>query len=311
MTRFTYPHITIDINGCIGDQLFQLAHIINFLRKSKKVGVKRKLVFEDKPVCLDYPGDHCDAIITRDMYWNTILKGLFRVLDTCEYNKFKFYKIADKEDEDNYVNKATLDLELNSSNCQTFAYMDDKLREKMIRIVYSNEDIMYPAYYKYRDVLDFFARDASVTGAGTVVTKDTADDDMISLHITKDCDEDDEEYYREALKLAGKKYVAIFTDEIDWYKTRDIVDRIQVNDACEAGGGGTGYQFYYVPKSDMCGDEIDFVLMSMFKNNILGNSANSLWASYISYYDDKIVIAPHRLSSQNRKNIHKYISHII
>lgn len=307
MTRFTYPHITIDINGCIGDQLFQLAHIINFSRKSKKTGVKRKLVFEDKLIGAannDVPSDQCDAKITRDVYWNTIFKELFRVLDTCEYNKFKFYKIDDGENEDNYVNKATLDLELNSSKCQTFNFIDDKLREKMIRIVYSNEDIMYPAYYKYRDVLKFFDGNSDVPT--DVPTDFTTDDDIISLHITKYCDENDEEYYREALKLSGKKYVAIFTDEIDWYKTRDIVERIKAN-----GIGDAGYQFYYVPKSDMCGEEIDFVLMSMFKNNILGNSTNSLWASYISYYDDKIIIAPHRLSSQNKENIHKYISHII
>jgi hypothetical protein len=295
MAKLTYPYITIDINGNIGDQLFQLAHVINFLRNSKKTGVKRKLVFEDKHIDTCDPsdlGDQCDSKIIRDMYWNTMFKGLFKVLDKSEYNKLKFYKIEDKEDEYSYVNKATQDLELNTLNCQTFSFIDHKLREKMIKIVYNNEDIMYPAYYKYRDILDFFG-------------KDTKDDDIISLHITKDCDDEDIEYYKEALKISGKRNVSIFTDEIDWYKTRDIVDSLQIN--CS----NCGYQFYYVPKSDMCGDEIDFVLMSMFKNNIIANSTNSLWASYISYYDDKIIIAPQRLVNGNKDILHKYISHII
>lgn len=285
MAKFTYPYITIDVHGNIGEQLFQLAYIINFLRDSKKTCVKRKLVF-------------CEDAESKT-YWNTMFKGLFRVLDNNEYNKIQFYKIGDEEDESNYFNKATLNIELNDLNCQTFNTIDETLRKKLINIVYNNEDIMYPAYYKYRDVLDFFG-------------KDTTDDDMVSIHITKDFDSSDEDYYKEALKISGKKNVAVFTDHSDWYKIRDIIDMLDTKTDEGSGSISTSlYNFYYVPKSDVCGDEIDFVLMSMFKNNIIANSTYSLWASYISYYTDKIIIAPQKLVYINKDIIHKYISHIV
>jgi hypothetical protein len=279
MVKLTYPYITIDIRGDIGDQLFQLAHTINFSHESKKAGVKRRLVFCDNTV----------SSANAKKYWGTIFKGLFRVLDREEYGKLNLYKIKSYEDDSNYYNNSVMDLELNDINCQTFNYIEDRLREKMIKIVYNNEDIMYPAYYKYRDVLDFFG-------------KDTTDDDMVSLHITKGFDTTGEEYYKEALKISGKKNVAIFTDDIDWFEIREIVDRFNTDSL---------YNFYYVPKSDTSGDEIDFVLMSMFKNNIIANSTYSLWASYISYYDDKIIIAPQKLVNINKDIIHKYISHIV
>lgn len=279
MVKLTYPYITIDIRGDIGDQLFQLAHTINFSHESKKAGVKRRLVFCDNTV----------SSSNAKIYWDTIFKGLFRVLDREEYSKLNLYKIKSYEDDSNYYNNSVIDLELNAINCQTFNYIEDRLREKLIKIVYNNEDIMYPAYYKYRDVLDFFG-------------KDTTDDDMVSLHITKGFDTTGEEYYKEALKISGKKNVAIFTDDIDWFEIREIVDRFNTDSL---------YNFYYVPKSDTSCDEIDFVLMSMFKNNIIANSTYSLWASYISYYDDKIIIAPQKLVNINKDIIHKYISHIV
>lgn len=279
MVKLAYPYITIDMQGGIGDQLFQLAHIINFSHKAKKAGVKRRLVFCDKSVSSD----------NSKNYWDTMFKGLFRVLDIGEFNKLNLYKIKKYEDDSDYYNKSVIDLELNDINCKNFNYIDERLREKMINIVYNNEDIMYPAYYKYRDVLDFFG-------------KDTTDDDMVSLHITKGFDTTDEEYYREALKISGKKNVAIFNDGIDWFEIRQIVDRFNSDSL---------YNFYYVPKSDTCCDEIDFVLMSMFKNNIIANSTYSLWASYISYYDDKVIIAPQILTSQYKDIAHKYISNII
>jgi hypothetical protein len=190
---------------------------------------------------------------------------------------------------------------------QTFKHIDDTLREKMISIVYSNEDIMYPAYYKYRDILDYFGNN-------------TKDDDMVSLHIRRTDYLSlsnynynlDMSYYKEALQIVNKKKVVVFSDDIEWCidNFNDYVNRENI------------YNIYYVStkifKEDELGikDDIEFILMSMFKNNIIANSYFSLWASFISYYKSKIIIAPKRwYSCDGCKDYgevyHKYITHMI
>ena len=62
--------------------------------------------------------------------------------------------------------------------------------------------------------------------------------------------------------------------------------------------------------------EIEFLLMTLFKHNIIANSTFSLWASYISPYQDKLVIAPKQWYANNvsidyNELYHNYITHII
>ena len=133
----------------------------------------------------------------------------------------------------------------------------------MLNIVYNNEDVMYPAYYKYRDILDNFS-------------DKTLDDEMVSLHISKK-DLIDIDYYKNSLENMNKKYVVIFTDDIYWF-SNNILDKININ---------SKYNIYYVIENDK---SIEFVLMSMFKNHIIEQTSYSLWASYISYYDNKVVL---------------------
>jgi len=54
-------------------------------------------------------------------------------------------------------------------------------------------------------------------------------------------------------------------------------------------------------------DGVRLILMSMFKHNIISSSLESLWASYISYYENKIVIAPKEIEYIGHKNINIYI----
>jgi len=190
-------YTTIDISGGLGSQLFQLAYIIYFLRLSKKQKIKRRLVFKD--------GSSKD-----NSYLNTIFKGLFRVIPEDDYNKIAFNNyhsldtvqathraILHKYIEPPY--KAREHIVLNGYY-KTFKYIDDTLREKMINIVYSNEDIMYSAYYKYRDILNYFG-------------DSTKDNDMVSLHIRRGDYLSlenynynlDMSYYKDALNIVKKK----------------------------------------------------------------------------------------------------------
>lgn len=295
-------YTSVKISGGLGNRLFQLAYIIYFLRLSKKQKIKRKLVFTREET--QYP------------YWNTIFKGLFRVLATEDYKNISFNIYHDDLDNNHKYLEPPYKVNehiLLKGNYQTFKYIDDTLRDKMINIVYSNEDIMYSAYYKYRDILNYFGNN-------------TKDDDMVSLHIRR---ADylslsnynynlDMSYYKEAMVIANKKNVVIFSDDIEWCinNFNDYVNR-EGSD-----GAGRAYNVYYISDKIFSEEElaikaeIEFILMSMFKNNIIANSYFSLWASFISYYKKKIVIAPKRWYSfdgckEYNELYHKYITHII
>jgi hypothetical protein len=276
-------YTSVEIVGGIGNQLFQLAYIIYFLRLSKTQRIKRKLVFKgDNP------------------YWDTIFKGLFRVIAADEYDTIQFTKYHDasaspSDAEATYCEPPYKSKEhvLLKGKYQTFQYIDDSLRDKLVNIVYSNEDIMYSAYYKYRDILDYFG-------------KNTKDDDMVSLHILRHPESHTPllmRYYKDAMRLANKKKIVVFSDDIAWC-INNFGDHLNSGDGCY---DATDYNIYYV--KDVSNPEMEFVLMSMFQNNIIADSYFSLWASFISYYKKKIVIAPKHEHSD--VIYHKYITDIL
>ena len=285
-------YTSIDIIGGLGNQLFQIAYIIYFLRLSKKNKIKRKLVFK-------YDENEIDTNYMP--HWNTLFKGLFRVLNANDYINIQMTIIHNEIAAHKYVeppHEAKYNI-IFKGNYQTFKHIDDTLREKLITIVYSNEDIMYSAYYKYRDILNYFGNN-------------TKDDDMVSLHIKRADYNLEMSYYKDAMLIANKKNVVIFSDDIEWCMNNfnDCVNRDNI------------YNIYFISdkifkENELCMKaDIEFILMSMFKNNIIANSYFSLWASFISYYKSKIIIAPKRWYScdgckEYDEVYHKYITHII
>lgn len=276
----THLYTSVEITGgSLGNQLFQLAYMIYFLRLSKTQRIKRRLIFKG-----------------GNPYWNTMFKGLFRVISDDIYTSIpftKYHEAAEAAEEPPYMSKEHV---LLKGKYQTFKYIDDSLRDKMVNIVYSNEDIMYPAYYKYREILDYFG-------------KDTKDDEMVSLHIRRKTDATRPllmRYYKEALRLANKKKIVVFSDDIAWC-INNLRDCLNSDDNGGVGVDGCCYNIYYV--KDVSDPEVEFITMSMFQHNIIADSDFSLWASFISYYTTKTVIAPkHEYSAEL---YHKYITHII
>jgi hypothetical protein len=293
-------YTSIEVSGGLGNQLFQLAYIISFLRLSKKNRIKRKLVFKEGNASKD---------VYRKTHWNTLFQGLFRVVNASDFEKIPFNTFNNEEITHKYIEPASnvRDNVLFKGNFQTFEYIDDSLRDKMVNIIYSNEDIMYPAYYKYRDILDYFG-------------SDTKDNDMVSLHIRRGDYLSlsnyyynlEMNYYKEAMQIANKKNVVVFSDDIEWCINN-------FNDYVNRDGA---YNVYFVSEKIYkdtevrIKDDIELILMSMFRNNIIANSCFSLWASFISYYKNKIVIAPKRWYScdgcrEYDEVYHKYITHYI
>jgi len=283
-------YITIENDKMIGRQLFNLAYLINILKTKNSEHFKRKIVFNK----------------ANKLYYDSLFKGLFNILDTEKFKSIQFETIdidsldnadnADNVNNADIVNNAILgdtvkNIEIynkTSYKLDTFKNIDGNLRNKIIELVYSNEDLMYSAYYKYRDVLHYFGNS-------------TTDDEVAVMHFMKDTDMD---YYSNALSLMHDTYkvskIAVLTDDINWAN-------IALSDMNRDGN----YSFYYITADDVKDNyEINFILMSMFKNFIVTHKkesvADSLWASYISYYDNKKVVV-----SESISEIHKYITDII
>jgi hypothetical protein len=271
-------YITIENDESIGRQLFNLAYLINILKTKNNRYIKRKIVFNKD----------------NKLYYDTLFKGLFNILDDEKYRSINFETLDTMDTMDTSKNikasKASNASDASDDKLYTFKNIDDALRTKVIELVYSNEDLMYAAYYKYRDVLNYFGNN-------------TNDDDVAVMHIMKDCDAD---YYNDALSLMNDAYkvtnIAVVTDDINWAKIA----------LCDINREGN-YSFYYITSDEKYSYEINFILMSMFKNFIITDkkecAADSLWASYISYYDNKKIVISSSIS--DFQNIHKYITDII
>jgi hypothetical protein len=267
-------YISIENNDNIGYQLFNIAYLINILNKSASNHIKRKIVFRKGNL----------------IYSDSIFKGLFTVLEDDKYDNLGFEKMSINDIDS--LCSSTKNIEIYNTSADTrnpvvsFKYIDEPIKRRILELVYSNEDLMYSAYYMYRGILAFFG-------------ENTSDDDIAALHILK-ANSKDYNYYYNALSIMNDlkiKNIAVITDDIEWAKT--ILNNI--NDT-------STYTLYYVSNAEKNNYETRFILMSMFKNLIVSNNASdmdSMWASYISYYDNKKVI------TADKNIIHKYITDIL
>jgi hypothetical protein len=271
--------------GGLGNQLFQIAVLLFYAKKSNK-----KMVFK-------YEENLTDAFnLPRKTFWDSLFKDQFNVLNNEDFNKIVFHSFYHQE-RHKYID-LPYDYQYNimlRNDFQSFEYIDDTIRKQMIDYVYSNADLMHIAYDKYNDIKNYFGCE---------------DNDMVSMHLRRT----DFiwlktfnynlglNYYKKALETAGKKYIVVFSDDIQWCK--ENIDK-------------SLYDYKDIYFVDINNVEIEFILMSMFQHNIIANSTFSLWASFISTYQQpKTIIAPkHWYGTTGPKNhdqiYHKYITHII
>ena len=257
-------YITININGTIGEQLFQISNLLSIKYKKRDVN-KVKIILNKND--------------------NNKLNNMFNnVFKFYEYNEYGFVNI----DNIGEIGDASINNVAIKNYKKVF---DDDIKNKILDIAYNNEDMMYKAYYKYRDILKHFG-------------DDTTDDDMISL----DYKCGNEEYYKTALNTIDKKNIVVFGNIGNIGNIGNDNDNDNNKKLFEK------YNCYYIDDisdiSDTCNnicDGVRLILMSMFKHNIISSSLESLWASYISYYENKIVIAPKEIEYIGHKNINIYI----
>jgi len=142
---------------------------------------------------------------------------------------------------------------------------DNSTRNFLRNLVYSSNNLMYIAYNIYNSLKSHFTK---------LNNELCEDDDIVSIHLNND-DNLDINYYNNALNLVNRKNVIIFSNNIEWCKKHII---------------NNNYNIYY---STFYQDEIEFILLSFIKHNIVSKSLYGIMASYISYYETKkIIVAP-------------------
>lgn len=149
---------------------------------------------------------------------------------------------------------------------------------------------MYQSYNLYNSIKKYF------TNVSNIICND---DDIVSMHfrrtdyiLTPDNYHHilDLEYYTKAYNIVNKLNIVIFSDDIEWCKNNINNNTFSINDKI---------YLYFV---DINIAEIEFILLSMIKHNIISNSTFSLMASYISYYDTpKKIVAPKQWLTQKQE----------
>lgn len=279
-------YTSVDIIGGLGNQLFQIAFIMYFVKKSS---LDRKIVLDDKKDCGSYQ---------RKTYWNSLFKDQFELKSRKEIDHLNFFAYHEKRCH-GYDEALPYDVSQNiifKGYFQSFKYIDDNLRDELIKCILSNKELVDSAQNAYNSIKSYFG-------------ENTLDDDIVSIHVRRTdyiqyshCHTNlPMDYYREALKIANKKYVVVFSDDIQW---------------CKENINNSLHDFEKIYFVDLNNVEIEFLLMSMIKHNVIANSTFSLWASFVSSYTNKIIIAPRKwYAAQGPQSwqevYHKYITNII
>lgn len=255
--------ISCEICGGLGNHLFQIANLLIY---NKYLNEKKIIVFKYEKNLFNTHN------LPRKTFWDSLFLNQFNIMNETEYNNINYLIINEK-------NNHKIDLApfnicpynlLFRGYFQSFKYFDDDIKNQMYNLIYSNKDLVNTAKEYFNKIKDYL---------------NSNEDDMISIHIRRTdfiylCTYNnilEFDYYKEALNYAKIKKLVIFSDDIEWCKsnfTKEI------------------YNYDNIFFVDINNVEIEFLVMTMFKNYIIANSTFSLWASIISPISNKLIIAP-------------------
>jgi hypothetical protein len=208
-------------------------------------------------------------------YWKTLYSNNLNIIDNDKYSTISFKLI---ENNNFTMHNANSDNIYLKGDYYSFSYLKSKnntTRNFLRHLVYSNEKYMYCAYELYNNIKKYFEK---------INNNECQDNDMCSLHI-KVNNNMNIDYYNEALNKIDQKNIVVFSNNIEWCKNNK--DKFNFNN----------FNLYFI---DINIIEVEFILLSMFKDNIISNSNFSLMASYISYYDTKKnIIAPKTIETHD------------
>ena len=227
----------------------------NFTKRSFKLNKFNVVLNEANHNLLDKIKRSKLPIVIRSFYWRT-------------QNRLPYYK-------KHIVKEQSFTYDPNILKCKNDVYLEgfwqsekyfNKIRPILLKEIQLKEDITENRYYKQikqtENPISIHVRRGDYT---------KTDSEHLTLSL---------EYYVKGINYINnrKKNISfyIFSDDIEWVKKQSIFTKIEAT---------------FIENQK---EEVDLMLMSKCKHNIIANSSFSWWGAWLNQNNDKIVIAPSR-----------------
>lgn len=270
-------YFTVVLNGGLGNQLFQLAHVYAL---SKKNNCK---------FLIDIPRMNLiiKNIWNRNTYWNTVFHNFKRFNHPDLFLKFNSSII--KVIETSFLK--------NKNKISNYDRILDNLGNIKDNICFNGFFQNYKYIDLYKDkLISLFAPPDDIKlqliNLYNYISSISKNKYFISVHIRRgDYLNNNEhpnlskQYYYNAINKMNKNYVFLFfSDDIEWCKLE--FSDFDINK-------------YFI---DIDNEYLEFYLMTLCKHNIIANSSFSWWAAYLNTNKNKAVIMPDPWFGPQKKN---------
>lgn len=249
--------ITCNFSGELGNNLFQLATLINLSKQ--------------------YNYEYC--IPDYRNFWNSSINNKLEINELFSH-KFEYKNLDVKK----YVHTDSLEyanpnfshryneIPIISDNTQLNGHFQSKKYFKNIQLDLKS------IYFKFDDHLIEYVRSLyNINFKKTAILHVRHGRDRYkNCQYAKSFSQFNDKYYKNSTSYLSSNYdienLLVISDDIEWVKTNIKIENL----------------IYVEHNSNI----EDFVLFSLCKYNILGNSTFSWWASFLNIYDDCVKIIP-------------------
>jgi hypothetical protein len=257
--------VTVQIEGGLGNQMFEIANAYGYARDHNKT-----LVVDKSQTIVSL-----NSGMPRPTYW----KHTFHWVNDIPLRSKYAINFPNEYKESTFVFSA---IPYYLGNVKLFGYFQsaryfEKYKSDIIRLFTENKSINLP---------DFLNKDDNETISIHFRRTDYVNN---SFHPNQDSD-----YYLRALRTIIEKLnnnnitLCVFSDDLEWCKSN-------VPNMLDEFSGKYNIVVQYMEsktENDISSEERDMILMSKCKHHIIANSSFSWWGAYLCTYSKSMTIAP-------------------
>ena len=264
--------ITVNIQGGLGNQMFQIATLYAIARK-----------YNIKPLVANI-SESPSIFKNRNVYWDSVFSKV-NMTDVYSIQRHKYIVISEKSSKYTKINinQDHLNSYLLNGYFQSPKYFN-KHRDMILDLFTLPDNMMQIINNIKNEITSSFANN-KMTVAIHVRRGDYLK--LSHFHIVQNMT-----YYNMAMDLFDNHNFIVFSDDIEWCKQ---------NFNCS----DTYFMDYNNIKTNinmMPLDVIEMYLMACFDHNIIGNSSFSWWSAWMNKNIDKKIVAPSKWFGDKNKN---------